>query len=78
MHDDRIFYNLTDTKETSTFVREYDDIVRNLLKYHKEPLSTQEVVFLSDNGSAFRNKNGIIVEQMGHGKHLFYSACVHQ
>jgi len=74
----RVVYDGKLTGETRTFVREYDDMVRDFLEYHKEKLQAQEIVYLSDNGSAFYSANGSVVEQLGYGKHTFYPACVHQ
>ena len=56
----------------------YDDMVHDFLEFHKETLQSQEVIFFSDNGSAFKNANGSVIEQMGYANHVFYPACVHQ
>ena len=76
--DARIVYDGKDVKESRTFVREYDDMVRDFLEFHKETLQSQEVIFFSDNGSAFKNANGSVIEQIGYANHVFYPACVHQ
>ena len=76
--DKRIVYDGKLEKETRTFVREYDDMVRDFLEFHKDTLKAQEVVYLSDNGSAFLDGDESIIEQLGYGKHIFYPPCVHQ
>ncbi len=78
MSDARIVYDGKDVKESRTFVREYDDMVCDFVELHKETLQSQEVIFFSDNGSAFKNANGSVIEQMGYANHVFYPACVHQ
>ena len=76
--DSRIVYDGKDIKESRTFVREYNDMVRDFLEFHKETLNSEEVIFFSDNGNAFRNDGGSIIEQMGYGNHVYYPPCVHQ
>merc|ERR1711916_347144 len=76
--DDRIVYDGKDAKEDRTFCREYNDMVRDFLEFHKETLEGEDVVFLSDNGNAFRDGDESFIEKHGLGKHVFYPACVHQ
>ena len=76
--DERIVYDGKMAKESRTFVREYDGMVRDFLSYLKDTLKAQEETYLSDNGSAFRDANGSVIEQLGFGKHIFYPGCVHQ
>jgi hypothetical protein len=76
--DARIVYDGKPEKETRTFCREYNDMVRDFLEHHKETLEGEDVVFLSDNGNAFKSGNESIIEKLGYGKHIFYPASVHQ
>ena len=76
--DERIVYDGKLAKESRTFVCEYDGMVCDFLSYHKGTLKAQEVTYLTDNVSAFRNANGSVIEQLRFGKHVFYPACVHQ
>ena len=76
--DKRIVYDGKLAKESRAFVREYDGMVGDFLLYHKDMMKAQEATYLSDNGSAFRDANSSVIEQLGFGKHIFYPACVHQ
>ena len=76
--DDRIVYDGKLEGEKGTFVAEYNDMVRDFLEHHKATLEQYDVIFLSDNGNAFKKGEKSIIEELGYGKHFYYPASVHQ
>lgn len=76
--EDRTLYDGKLKGEKGTFAKEYSDMIRDFLEYHKDKLDGLDVIFLSDNGNAFKDGEESIIEKLGYGKHIFYPACVHQ
>lgn len=76
--DDRICYDGKGVGEKGTFVREYNDMIRDFLEFHKREFEGKNVIFFSDNGAAFKDGEESIIEKLGYGKHIFYPSCVHQ
>lgn len=76
--EDRIVYDGKLEGEKGTFCQEYKDMIRDFLEYHAEKLAGKNIIFLSDNGNAFKDGEESLIEKLGYGKHIFYPACVHQ
>ena len=76
--DDRICYDGALKGERGTFRGEYSEMVTDYLDHVLEPLAGEKILFLSDNGNAFKEDDVSVIEKKGQGKHLFYPACVHQ
>lgn len=76
--DERVCYDGKSKGEIHTFVREYKDMIRDFLEFHKGEFQGKEIIFFSDNGNGFKDKEESIIEKFGYGKHIYYPSCVHQ
>jgi transposase len=76
--DERICYDGKDTGEKGTFRGEYAEMVTDFLENNRSFWEGRKILFLSDNGNAFKDGEESIIEKNGYGKHMFYPACVHQ
>jgi transposase len=78
MEDDRFCYEGKLRGEKGTFAGESSEMVLDYLEQVKHLFEGREVVFLTDNGGAFKDGDKKIIEEAGYGKQEFYPAAVHQ
>jgi transposase len=76
--DERIVFDGAMKGEKRTFVREYSGMVRHFLEHHMDTIKDENILFLSDQGAAFKDGHESLIEKNGYGHHLFYPPCVHQ